>query len=148
MYKRTSKYRSGFEAKIAKELTAKGIKYGYEPFVMEYYHAVSKGLCHDCGGENVSRIRAYLPDFFIPNGEGGWILEAKGRFTSIDRTKMLRVKDAWPSYVVCMIFMRNNYLTSTRTSTYGDWCDRNDIRWSVGLDKGLIRHLRNMQNAK
>jgi hypothetical protein len=44
---------------------------------------------------------------------------------------MLAVKQANPDKEVRMVFMRNQKLNKGSKMTYGDWCDKHGIRWSV-----------------
>ena len=72
----------------------------------------------------------YIPDWRLPN----WvILEAKGHFTAADRKKMLRVQEAHPERIICIIFQRaSNTLSKYSKTTYGDWATANNFRWSDG----------------
>lgn len=140
-------YRSGFEQKIAGELKAKGIKFEYEPWPLKYLADITNGYCPDCRSTHVQKERTYSPDFVIPSTNGvTWILETKGRLTMEDRAKMKYVVDQWQDmYTFVLVFQRMNYLTTTKATSYADWCERNNIMWTVGLDKGLVRRLREIQ---
>lgn len=114
--------RSGFERKIMKDLKEKGIEYKYEAETLRYEQPAEK--------------RRYVVDFILPNGV---IVEAKGKFTSADRKKMLLVKAQHPDRDIRMLFMRNNKLTKKSKTTYTDWCDKNGIVSAVNVD-GHIPH--------
>jgi hypothetical protein len=74
--RRTSKFRSGFEAKTANYLRRLGIEFEYESLKVSYM-----------------REATYTPDFILPNGI---IIETKGLWTSEDRTKHLLIKEQHP----------------------------------------------------
>ncbi|API58496.1 hypothetical protein BSL82_03570 [Tardibacter chloracetimidivorans] len=68
-------YRSGLEAKIAKDLEERGVPYEYETMKVGY--------------SIPERDAKYTPDFILPNGI---IVEAKGIFDAEDRHKHVLVK--------------------------------------------------------
>ena len=109
----TPKFRSGFEKKVYEE--AHG-KLDFEP-EDAHLHYVKPSY--------------YIPDFRLPNGV---LVECKGRFTSADRTKMLRVRDQNPDRDIRLLFQRaNNRLTKSKNSiTYWQWADRHGFPWSEG----------------
>ena len=121
-------YRSKFEERIAKSLTSRGEKFKYEPFKMQYWKKVRQGYCENCGSHNVYQVRWYLPDFVLSNGI---IVEAKGRFTSVDRTKMLAVIEAHSTEDIRMVFMCNNPIKKGGTYRYSDWCEKHDITYAI-----------------
>lgn len=104
--------RSGFEEDVAKLLKRNKISFKYETMHLDY--VVS---------------RTYTPDFII----GDIIVETKGRFTSADRTKMLKVKEYNPQYEIRLWFMRDNWLTSKKKSKYSDWAKKHGFKYHVGL---------------
>ncbi len=106
------KFASGFEQRTAKDLTSRGVDYKYEPLAFEYY-----------------QVRTYTPDFVLPNGI---IVETKGKFVGQDRTKHLLVRKQHPDYDIRIVFMQNNLLRKNSKTRYGDWCDRNGIKWALG----------------
>ena len=67
-------YRSGLEDDISKDLTDRGISFEYETIKIYW---------------ELSEIKAYTPDFILPNE---LIIESKGRFTTADRKKHLKIK--------------------------------------------------------
>jgi hypothetical protein len=71
---------------------------------------------------------AYKPDWTMG---AGLYLEAKGRFDYIERRKIAAVKEAHPDKEVRMCFMRNQKISKSSKTTYGDWCDKHGIKWSV-----------------
>ena len=126
---RLKDFRSKFEYSVASDLWKRKIAFGYEvesfPFFLEMY----RGECRECGSKDVVSSRSYTPDFFLP---GGVVVEAKGKFTPKNRTRMLAFKESNPGVDIRMLFMRNNWISSKKRSTYGDWCDKHGFPWSVG----------------
>ena len=106
--KKTSKYRSGLEEKVADLLTELGISYEYEstkvPYVIQHH---------------------YTPDFVLPNYT---YLETKGYWDAADRRKILAVKKANPEIDIRMVFQSPfNKISKKSKTTYAQWCDRHDI---------------------
>lgn len=122
-------YRSKYEAKVAFHLTQLDIPFTYEGVDVPYFKRFRGGFCENCDGSSVAALRKYVPDFHLPNGI---VIEAKGKFTGENRTKMLEVIESNPRLDVRMLFMANNWLTRKKKSRYGDWCDRHNINWAVG----------------
>lgn len=100
-------YRSKFEAKVAKHLKDKKVKFDYESEVLSYTIPESK--------------HRYTPDFTLPNGV---VVEAKGRFTPADRKKMSLVKEQNPDRDIRLIFMVDNTLTKVSKTKYSDWATK------------------------
>ncbi len=109
----TKRYRSGFEKDITNLLKKKKIPFQYEPFRLDY-----------------TIERTYTPDLYCSNH---LIIELKGRFTSADRTKMLRVRDQNLGYTFKLWFMQDNWLTKKKLKRYSDWATENDFDYHVGL---------------
>jgi hypothetical protein len=109
-----------------------GVEFEYEPFQLEYFSKVRGGECHECGGRDVCKTRWYTPDFWIP--EHNMVIEAKGKFTSENRTKQLDIIDAWPDLDIRMWFMYDNKLNKKSTVRYSDWCKRHGIVYHVGKE--------------
>jgi len=125
-------FRSNFERVCASELMLMGIEYEYEPFDLEYFSKVRGGECNDCGGHDVEKVRWYCPDFWVPDHQT--VIEAKGKFTSENRTKMLDVIKAHPEIDFRMWFMYDNKLTKKSTVRYSDWCKTHGITYHVGKE--------------
>lgn len=101
----TNGYRSGLEADVAKQLESQGIPFEYETKKIPY-QSQSK----------------YIPDFILPNGI---IVEAKGRLTQEDRSKMRKVKEQHPGLDIRFVFSRSNSrLSKISKTTYAEWCDK------------------------
>ncbi len=110
------KFRSGFEKKIFQNAKKKKKKVEYEPQDSHLHYTLP---------------RKYIPDFRLPNGV---LVEAKGRFTAADRTKLLRVRLENPEIDLRLLFQRaNNRLTKSPNSLmYWQWAERHDFIWAEG----------------
>jgi hypothetical protein len=109
--------RSGLEDRFGRFLQESGVEFSYEEDVVEY--------------RVPEKIGKYKPDFKIK----GIYLETKGRFTSEDRKKMLFVFRSNPDLNLLMVFPKpNNTITRSSKTTYGAWCDKNNIPW-IGLEE-------------
>lgn len=108
-----AEYRSKYEAGIAKN-SPKNVE--YESVKLKWVPPV--------------KVRTYTPDWLLPNGI---IVESKGRFLSADRTKMIEVIKQNPDRDIRMLFMNASVKLSKKSkTTYGDWCDKNNIKWAEG----------------
>ena len=81
------KYRSQFEKLVALNIREQGGKFEYETCRFPYR----------------PQVRNYTPDFYIP--ETDIYIEAKGRFISTDRTKMLMIQQQHPNLDIRFLFM-------------------------------------------
>ena len=108
--KKTSKYRSQLEEKVAELLTNLGVTYEYETTKIAYQ------IAHN-----------YQPDFILANGI---ILECKGYWDSDDRRKIKNVKEQNPDVDVRMVFQSPyNTISKRSKTTYAKWCERHNIPW-------------------
>lgn len=108
------KYKSGFEANFGAALEKLGIPFGYEAKKVKYV-----------------KEHTYNVDFTL---ESGILIETKGYFKAIDRTKMLAVKKLNPELDIRLIFMGNNKIHKLSTTRYGDWCDKHGFKWAISKD--------------
>ncbi len=109
--KKTSKYRSKLEERIADLLEGLGISYEYESTKVPYT------IQHN-----------YLPDFVLPNSV---YLEAKGYWEPADRRKVLAVKRDNPDLDLRMVFQAPyNKINKKSKTTYAQWCEKHDIPWT------------------
>ena len=108
--RRTSNFRSGFEAKTAHYLTRLGVEFEYESTKIKYM-----------------KMATYTPDFILPNGI---IVETKGLWTSEDRTKHLLIREQHPELDVRLCFQnaRNKIRKGSKT-TYAIWCEKKGIKY-------------------
>lgn len=105
------KYRSKYEKRIAKNSSK---KVEYETISLDWQPPIKK----------------YKPDWVLPNGI---IVESKGRFLPSDRTKMKCVIEQHPDKDIRMLFQNASVKLSKKSkTTYGEWCDKNDIKWAEG----------------
>jgi hypothetical protein len=115
------KYRSGFEEKVQKFLTAKGIKHSYESETLKYVVP--------------EKTRRYVADFSLTGTN--IIIEAKGIFDSDDRQKMMLLREQYPDRDIRMLFMRDNGIIRRSKTKYTDWCAKNGIKAAVDKDGKL-----------
>jgi G:T-mismatch repair DNA endonuclease (very short patch repair protein) len=109
--KKTSKFRSGLEEKVADLLEGLGITYKYESEKLSYT------IEHN-----------YTPDFVLPNYT---YLETKGYWDAADRRKVLAVKKANPEIDLRMIFQSPyNKISKKSKTTYAMWCEKHAIPWT------------------
>jgi hypothetical protein len=111
-----SGYRSGFEVKIADQLTEQKIdpKKVYETTKINYIVP--------------ERQSTYTVDFTLPNGI---LIETKGRWTTEDRKKHLLIKKQHPDLDIRIIFQSaKTKIRKGSKTTYGDFCDKHGITWS------------------
>jgi len=108
--KKTSKFRSKLEERIANLLEGLGVSYEYEstqvPYTIQHH---------------------YSPDFVLPNYV---YLEAKGYWDAKDRRKILAVKKDNPDIDLRMVFQAPyNKISKSSKTTYAQWCERHEIPW-------------------
>ena len=110
MPKKTSKFRSKLEERIATLLQELGVSYEYEstrvPYTIQHF---------------------YNPDFILPNYVH---LEAKGYWDAADRRKILAVKKENPDLDLRMVFQSPfNTISKRSKTTYAQWCEKHNIPW-------------------
>ena len=118
--KKTSKYRSGLEERVADLLSGLGVSYEYESEKISYV------IQHH-----------YTPDFVLPNHT---YLECKGYWDAADRRKIKNVKEDNPDIDLRMVFQSPyNTISKKSKTTYAQWCERHDIPWTSYHDIPLDR---------
>lgn len=111
-----SSYRSGLEKRNAQHLESLGIPFEYEKFKVKF---------------EVNKTSSYTPDFKLPNGV---IIETKGRFTSADRVKHLRVQEQHPDLDIRFVFSNSrSKLYKGAKSTYASWCEKHGFQYADKL---------------
>jgi hypothetical protein len=120
----------GFEDRIVRDLHKTKVPFLYEPYALEYGAPILQGKCLDCDSYNVVQVKRYVPDFVSMDGK--IVVEAKGNFTPVMRTKMAAVVRDNPNVIIRMLFQRNNWITTKHKRKYSDWCDAKGIAWAVG----------------
>lgn len=114
---KTKKYRSKYEEGIANQLEASVIPYQYEAESFKYV-----------------RQCTYLTDFRVLGPNGPIHIEAKGWFTSADRTKLLLVREQNPWIDIRILFQRpSNTLSKKSKTTYAEWADKHGFIWAQGI---------------
>ena len=107
--KKTFKFRSGLEVRVAEQLEELGVDYDYEPYSIKY--------------ERPAQISKYTPDFLIIIN--GLLVETKGRFTSQERKKFKLLKEQHPEIDLRFVFSNPNTRIGKKSkTTYGMWCER------------------------
>jgi hypothetical protein len=113
--KLTHGFRSGFEKRLADQLSDAGVDYAYEAEKLKYTVP--------------ARNATYTPDFFLPNGI---IIEAKGRFrTAEDRQKLILVREAHPELDLRLVFQNAKLpIYKGSKTTYAMWADSHGFLWA------------------
>jgi len=107
------RYRSQFEKLVALSIRQQGGKFEYEKRKFKYKPTT----------------RTYTPDFYIP--ETNIYIEAKGRFISSDRTKMLLVQQQHPDMDIRFLFYNYRQMLYKGSKThYGEWCNKHNFKWA------------------
>ena len=121
-------FRSGYEAKVAGDLQTREIGFKYEADCFDYPFPIRGSRCVKCGS-SATRTSHYTPDFKFDNGS---YVEAKGRLTSANRTRLIAFKSARPDVTVRLLFERDNWLTGKHKKRYTDWAKDNGFESAVG----------------
>jgi hypothetical protein len=111
------KFKSKFEETFSKFLTIQKVKFDYEKQKLKYV-----------------KTHTYVVDFSF---DSDIIIETKGYFKAIDRTKMLDVKKNNPHLDIRFVFMNNNKLHKLSNTRYSDWCEKNNFKYHIS-PKGEI----------
>lgn len=115
----TSRFRSGFEGKVALGLKDLGVTFSFEPYKISFVQPAKQ--------------RSYTPDFVLPNGV---IIEVKGRFETADRQKHLMIRETHGTPEeggpdIRFLFQSPHQRISKRSkTTYAMWCDKHGFRYS------------------
>jgi hypothetical protein len=97
-------FRSGFEGQFAQDLTRRGLEWEYETKLIHY-----------------EKTHSYKPDFILPNGV---IIETKGYFKSVDRTKHRLIKKQHPELDIRFVFMNPDARGEGSKATNAEWCEK------------------------
>lgn len=112
MRKKLNPYKSKFEASVAESLRRRGVPFTYEECMYEY--------TLECW---------YTPDWFLP---GGIVVETKGKFTNIDRRKLLAVKKQHPTIDLRLVFMKDNPIRRGSKTKCSMWAERHGFPYAIG----------------
>jgi len=124
--------RSGYEFQIRDDLRRRSVDFEYESEVLEYVSTVRGGKCCDCGGTKVGKGRKYTPDFVIVRGDYSKLyIEAKGRLTSTDRSKMRDVKKAHPHLDIRLLFQARYGKAKADVS---QWAEKFGFDYAFGIE--------------
>ena len=77
--------------------------------------------------------RYYKTNFYpeIEPSETDIYIEAKGRFLSSDRTKMLMIQQQHPDIDIRFLFMNcHQKLYKGSKTSYGQWCGKHNFKWA------------------
>jgi len=108
------KFRSGLEEHVADQLDQLGVSFEYETLIIKFIRP--------------SKTHRYYPDFILPNGI---IIEAKGRFCTKDRQKMILVKTQNPELDIRFVFSNpNQRISKISKTTYAKWCDSKGFKYA------------------
>ena len=111
--RRADGFRSGFEGKVADDLTANGVYYEYEKH--KY---------------NLVIPRSYTPDFVLANGV---VLEVKGFFDAEDRRLIKLFREQHPDVDIRMVLQKpHQKLQRGGRMDYASWCDKHNVPWCEG----------------
>jgi hypothetical protein len=106
-------FRSGFESRVAEDLTENGVYWEYE---QRKYNLVIP--------------RSYTPDFVLGNGV---VLEVKGYFDAEDRRLIKLFKEQHSDVDIRMVLQKpHQKLSKGGKSSYADWCDKYNVPWCEG----------------
>lgn len=113
---RTSKFRSGLEERVARQLEKAGVEYKYETLVISFIKPEENGR--------------YTPDFILPNGI---IVETKGQFVTSDRKKHKIIKKQFgDEYDVRFVFSNPKTRIGKKSkTTYADWCFKYGFKYAA-----------------
>jgi len=117
--KTTSRYRSGLEEQIARQLTYSKIPFEYETKVIKIY-------------QNQKKSHRYTPDFVLTKKDGSLMyIEGKGRFLTADKQKHILVKNLYPELDLRFVFSNSQTrISKLSNTTYAMWCQKHEFQYS------------------
>lgn len=111
--RQTDGFRSGFESKVAKDLTDNGVYWEYEQHKF-----------------NLVIPRSYTPDFVLGNGV---VLEVKGYFDAEDRRLIKLFREQHPDVDLRMVLQKpHQKLQKGGRMDYAGWCEKYNVPWCEG----------------
>ena len=104
-------FKSGLERRFAELLLKHGVKAEYESKRFEFV-----------------RMAHYTPDWRVNDS---LFIETKGYFSPRNRGDLLSFREQHPNVEIFLVFAEpRNRLTSKSRTTYAEWADRHNFRWS------------------
>ena len=111
--RQTDGFRSGFESKVAKDLTNNGVYWEYEQRKFDLVIP-----------------RSYTPDFVLGNGV---VLEVKGYFDAEDRRLIKLFREQHPDVDLRMVLQKPyQKLQKGGRMDYAGWCEKYNVPWCEG----------------
>ena len=112
------RYRSGFEEKLAQQITDAELEVQYETVTLDYTWP--------------ARDSRYTPDFALDKPDGTqMLLEGKGLFDTEARAKMLLVKAKYPDLDLRLVFSNaNSRIHKKSQTTYAMWATKHGFPYS------------------
>lgn len=111
--RQTDGFRSGFESKVAKDLTDNGVYWEYEQRKFDLVIP-----------------RSYTPDFVLGNGV---VLEVKGYFDAEDRRLIKLFREQHPGVDLRMVLQKpHQKLQKGGRMDYAGWCEKYNVPWCEG----------------
>ena len=107
-----------------------GFKSGLEHDVVDYLHSLGVDARYEelkYSFTQPEKKRTYTPDIFIYNKAGDlkYVIETKGRFTTVDRQKMNWVSEQYPDVEFRLLFSNDNAkLSKSSKTTYAKWSEK------------------------
>jgi hypothetical protein len=113
----SKRYKSGLEKKFAQQFALP-----YEPARLSYVST-----------------QHYCPDWQLARNH---FIETKGRWESADRSKLQKVLSQHPGVQVVMVFSNpDQKLSKASKTTYGQWCEKNNIPFFKIGDPALAAYI-------
>lgn len=109
-------FRSGFEHKVAEQLTEECVNWDYEK---DKFHYVIPETDH-----------TYKTDFTVETKHGIMYIETKGKLTLEDRKKLIFVRDQHNIDLRILFQNANVKLRKGSNTTYGQWATKNGFKWA------------------
>ena len=113
-----TRFRSGFEEKLAKQIEDAGLPVKYETCVLNYVWP--------------ARSSTYCPDFEITTAGGKhFLIEAKGYFDTQARNKMILVRQQHPDLDIRLVFQNaNSPIYRGSPTSYRAWAERHGFPYA------------------
>lgn len=109
---KAKRYRSAFEASVARDLDERKIPFKYEAETFLY-----------------EMPSCYIADFSLPLGV---IIECKGYMDARMRRQLIFIKKQFPQTDIRLLFQRasNKLARGPKSMTYGEWATKHGFMWA------------------